>query len=1295
MQSQSGVPETLLEFGPSVRTIEMPSYASMENLQIVIDSAKLAILNEDPVINTTLPPLTSLVTNTGSVAVVTCAEVRGTAVLQLRSVGQWHPSVCGHHAYFNALSVIAALNGSDLSPLLNEQSFWKSTLNNIHTMQTHSIQNNLWKSNNLNGGILDGSHLNWLISQLPANIKHNVRACETVEEVKHFVKNAPIDQNCAIIFGAQTHWITFVLCTINGSRYVIYMDSHNKPINDSVDVRTVADEIIEKHREVFIERLKRVPRWQMAPNQVLSDMFTKGIPEYWKGFEKNQMWWSSRPASIRKKLLIDEVEASRNALRTLCDWFQNPQGFKECVEETELSLLPRAHVDMEPSKNVAALEVGVATELTSTHFRGYVRHEQNLPEDCPEYKAGNRIENRKAPPLPQIPEDAFDRQRVITGFDQMLVERQVCLVLGTGGLGQDCAIALARMGVDKIIFVDFEIYEPSNLTRQCLGGLNDMNKPKVNVAKQNLEFHNLRSQIHTFHTDVVRHWKDVVSVAQKYRVTVLFNCVDVGVLFDFAVNSLSKRLRIPLVSGQSFAWKFMVEYYSGTPGKVCAFCQESTLRAFGANAHEIENQHGIRNRFVKWLTVAYPNVTEMSAEIVAQFLEQDTDFRCEGVLELVRQCLMDAFGSSCPPVQTVLAGLLPLLTAFHDRTIELLLPNRILELDSLSIVPRTRQTPTRFIGSWVCPCLECGVMMVSQWANALTGPTDRNPPAMVTFNLDQGTTAEEQMAYELASMGIAIDTNDRVFAGTPSVPTCRVCSSCAFSEAEEVLFFGSSTIYLKPSKGEVMSFEPMTIGEWNLPESQETIAQLKSLALSRSKTLSHLGIEYSNTVVPAPPAFDPLLTNTEIEILFPYLPKELGTLPLVKVTAAEASRFPSSITGFASGRRSALVRVNGRWYRLKGCGDETNGFPVQNVGDNGESNVRGCLFEHTALREWCMSDKVNQAFQLCDSRFVPANTAVGWYRYESQPDWPLPLITRYCGVFETVGDRRLGDHLLIGLEKLIAIMFSKMSVEQLTNMQKRINQSRKFDGDELWETATIVECGMSVAKDLIDLELPEFQVPIFADLEKLGVSMNPQLALLWNHTRETLKSSTVREHSQQNPFLSLARRLGWECGSILKVLQSSGISWGTYPDKLGIHCNAHVNNLVVKPLPIGDPNKPVTLLAPLDFDMAFDKQSFIPEAVENSAQKMFPRNWDGLMEWERLMCFRPSLAGSTFASTGVANVANQPHSPLTIAFRDCLVAGFDSAFECSDSVSLEETHVSDAMVCLVRLGLCLTSDVIA
>lgn len=45
--------------------------------------------------------------------------------------------------------------------------------------------------------------------------------------------------------------------------------------------------------------------------------------------------------------------------------------------------------------------------------------------------------------------------------------KQACVgIAGLGGLGSNIAISLARLGVGKLILVDYDIVEPSNLNRQ-------------------------------------------------------------------------------------------------------------------------------------------------------------------------------------------------------------------------------------------------------------------------------------------------------------------------------------------------------------------------------------------------------------------------------------------------------------------------------------------------------------------------------------------------------------------------------------------------------------------------------------------------------------------------------------------------------------------------------------------------------------------------------------------------------------------------------------------------------------
>ncbi len=66
------------------------------------------------------------------------------------------------------------------------------------------------------------------------------------------------------------------------------------------------------------------------------------------------------------------------------------------------------------------------------------------------------------------------------------LRKAVVGIAGAGGLGSNVAIALARVGVGKIIIADFDVVEPSNLNRQQYF-VEQLGMPKVDAIKENLK----------------------------------------------------------------------------------------------------------------------------------------------------------------------------------------------------------------------------------------------------------------------------------------------------------------------------------------------------------------------------------------------------------------------------------------------------------------------------------------------------------------------------------------------------------------------------------------------------------------------------------------------------------------------------------------------------------------------------------------------------------------------------------------------------------------------------------------
>lgn len=90
--------------------------------------------------------------------------------------------------------------------------------------------------------------------------------------------------------------------------------------------------------------------------------------------------------------------------------------------------------------------------------------------------------------------------------------------------------------------------------------------------------------------------------------------------------------------------------------------------------------------------------------------------------------------------------------------------------------------------------------------------------------------------------------------------------------------------------------------------------------------------------------------------------------------------------------------------------------------------IRGCCFEHTGLNEQYMSERVGQL--LSEHEIAVGNKPVGLWRYEVPSD-TTPMVTKYCGLFKTLGERRVSSHLLPGLETLVCSLYPSLTKEEV------------------------------------------------------------------------------------------------------------------------------------------------------------------------------------------------------------------------------------------------------------------------
>lgn len=166
--------------------------------------------------------------------------------------------------------------------------------------------------------------------------------------------------------------------------------------------------------------------------------------------------------------------------------------------------------------------------------------------------------------------ERYDRQIRISGWDQSSLLNASVLIVGVGATGCEVAKNLCLAGVGKLILVDNDVIELSNLNRQMLFTDSDIGLQKAIVAKERLQRMAPYIRIEAYHEDVRKIGEDVLR-----DVDVICSCLDNWPTRRW-LNSLAVELRKPLVDTA------MEGFYSNVqvviPGKTaCLECYGDIL----------------------------------------------------------------------------------------------------------------------------------------------------------------------------------------------------------------------------------------------------------------------------------------------------------------------------------------------------------------------------------------------------------------------------------------------------------------------------------------------------------------------------------------------------------------------------------------------------------------------------------------------------------------------------------------------------------------------------------------------
>ena len=194
-----------------------------------------------------------------------------------------------------------------------------------------------------------------------------------------------------------------------------------------------------------------------------------------------------------------------------------------------------------------------------------------------------------------IDEDRYDRQKRIVGWDQKKISSATVMIIGAGATGNELVKNLCLTGIGKIILIDYDIIEKSNLNRCVLFNMrNNIEKQyKVDVVKEAGEKLNSDVKIEA----IKQNLNDIDKNLYK-KSDVVCSCLD-NIEARLQANNYSYYYKIPFIdSGIDGFFGSIQAIYSGVKEAACLQCGitgtdlDLMWKKFSCTGQEIKSENG-------------------------------------------------------------------------------------------------------------------------------------------------------------------------------------------------------------------------------------------------------------------------------------------------------------------------------------------------------------------------------------------------------------------------------------------------------------------------------------------------------------------------------------------------------------------------------------------------------------------------------------------------------------------------------------------------------------------------------
>ena len=141
--------------------------------------------------------------------------------------------------------------------------------------------------------------------------------------------------------------------------------------------------------------------------------------------------------------------------------------------------------------------------------------------------------------------DTFFRTEMLLGEEAMQkLKNSKVLIFGLGGVGSSAALAIARCGVGKMVIVDNDTVNETNINRQAIAFHSTIGRPKTEVTKEFILDINPEAEVTMHQTFIL---PDNLESVVDEDVDYIIDAIDT-VSAKIAIAELAERKDIPLIS---------------------------------------------------------------------------------------------------------------------------------------------------------------------------------------------------------------------------------------------------------------------------------------------------------------------------------------------------------------------------------------------------------------------------------------------------------------------------------------------------------------------------------------------------------------------------------------------------------------------------------------------------------------------------------------------------------------------------------------------------------------------------